>query len=331
MQVEAFSAGKNPRAPEANEDRFVVLPGRAYAVIDGVTDRTGTFYGGKSSGRIAAELVQAALERLLADDAGAALEAGELLDRLTGAIAAAYRRLGLVDAVGGEPNLRFGATLALFRHRDGADELVLVGDSGMRLNGTRVLQVDKALDDITAALRVEAWRRLARRCDDPVVLTRVTRQVVFHGAGQDGTRLEGLIDRPELAEIAAAAVAGSVARFPQLPPATIVALVQGGIVNGQFVHQNDAESALGYSCLDGFAVPARHVTVERLAAGSVRELELFTDGYFSVAEGFGVAAWEQAADAVERVDPFRIAAHASVKGSLGEVRADDRTYVGVRL
>src|SRR4051794_12821506 len=41
MQIEAFSQGKDPTAPHANEDRFVILPGRAYAVIDGATAKTG--------------------------------------------------------------------------------------------------------------------------------------------------------------------------------------------------------------------------------------------------------------------------------------------------
>jgi hypothetical protein len=58
-------------------------------------------------------------------------------------------------------------------------------------------------------------------------------------------------------------------------------------------------------------------------------LELFTDGYFAQPDGFGVIAWEAAADEVERVDPFKIGNYPSVKGSLGNIRTDDRTYVGV--
>ena len=331
MRIEAFSAGKNPAAPEANEDRFAVLPGRAYAVIDGVTDRTGTWYDGKSSGRIAAELVQSALEHLLARDPAPGLEINILLDRLSAEIAAAYRQHGLLEAARSEPNLRFGATLALFRHRDGFDEVALVGDSGIRLNGNRLLQVDKALDAITAALRVAAWRVLERRSGDPATLTRVARQVVFHGAGQGVDRLEGLIDGDELDAIAADAVARSVARFPDLPRPAIAALVQGGIVNGQFAHQNDPASPLGYSCLDGFAIPLQHVTVERLAPRTAHSVELFTDGYFAPGEEFGVASWERMADTVEKIDPFKVGPHASVKGSLGAVRTDDRTYVGVVL
>ena len=49
MLIEAFSQAKDPAAPHANEDRFVILPGRAYAVIDGATAQTGARYDGMLS------------------------------------------------------------------------------------------------------------------------------------------------------------------------------------------------------------------------------------------------------------------------------------------
>ena len=65
MLIEAFSEAKDPSAPDTNEDRFVILPGRAYAVIDGVTDRLGTRYNGMLSGQYAAMIVKEALEYAL--------------------------------------------------------------------------------------------------------------------------------------------------------------------------------------------------------------------------------------------------------------------------
>lgn len=329
MWIEAFSAGKNPAAPEANEDRFVVLPGRAYAVIDGVTDRAGVSYDGRSSGRIAAELIQSALERLLCD-AAADPAPLELIQTLSDEIAAAYRRHGLSDRAALEPNLRFGATLALFRHRPDCDELVLVGDSGIRLDGASLYQVEKPLDAITASLRIAAWRVLEQRTGDIATLTRLGRQIVFHGATQGIDHLEGLLDAADLAGIADAAATHSASLFPDLPLDAITGLIAGGIVNGQFPHQNSATSLLGYSCIDGFEVPPELVTMQRFPRGSVSTVELFSDGYFSQPDGFGVATWEDAADAVERIDPFKVGRYPSVKGSHGALRTDDRTYVGIR-
>ena len=72
MLIEAFSEAKDPSAPHANEDQFTILPGRAYAVIDGVTDRLGTRYRGMLSGQYAATIVKDALNSPSADPAGPA-------------------------------------------------------------------------------------------------------------------------------------------------------------------------------------------------------------------------------------------------------------------
>ena len=296
-------------------------------MIDGVTGRTPELFEGRSSGRYAAERVQAVLERLLAE--APEMEAAEILAAVTADLHAVYRRLGLLERAAA-PNQRFGATLALFRHRRDGDEVLLVGDSGVRLDGGAVMQVDKPLDAITASLRVAAWHDLAARGHDRETCNRLGRQIVFQGAGQGTGALEGLFDAARLAAIADRAVAASAARFPAVPRAAIAALVQGGIANGQFVHQNNPESPLGYSGVDGFAIPPALVTAARPPARAAR-VELFSDGYFSHPPGFGVQAWEAAAEEVERIDPDKVAAYASVKGSQGAVRTDDRTYVGVEI
>ena len=40
MWIEAFTEAKTPDDPASNEDQFLILPGRGYAVIDGVSART---------------------------------------------------------------------------------------------------------------------------------------------------------------------------------------------------------------------------------------------------------------------------------------------------
>ena len=67
----------------------------------------------------------------------------------------------------------------------------------------------------------------------------------------------------------------------------------------------------------------------RVPRAGVHSVELYTDGYFKAGEGVGIAAWEQAFREVEAEDPAKIGAYASVKGTLGAIKADDRTYLGV--
>jgi hypothetical protein len=63
----------------------------------------------------------------------------------------------------------------------------------------------------------------------------------------------------------------------------------------------------------------------------VETIELFSDGYFKLGDGFGVAAWEQAFREVEAEDLHKIGRYMSTKGTTATVLTDDRSYLGVRL
>ncbi len=323
MLIEAFSAGKDPARPEANEDRLVVLPGRAYAVIDGVSARGPARYDGKLSGQFAADLVQRRLECGTADEFG---DATALIQHLTDAIAAAYVRFGMSDLVRDDANPRFSTTLALVLEQGERIEILLVGDSGVRINGERVYQVNKDLDGITATLRGAAWAAAAGRSEDPELRERLSRKVVLHGTRQPA----GEFSVGELQAIEAAAAAACARTYQAIPAELVSRLLRGGILNEQKHHQNNGRSPLGYSCLDGFPIPAHLIFRTSLDARDVHQVELFSDGYFTPAAGFGVAEWERRFIEVEAEDPAKVARFASVKGSLANLWADDRTYLGVQ-
>ena len=325
MRLEAFTEAREPARPESNEDALVVLPGRAFAVIDGVTDRNGTRYDGMLAGRYAARLAASALEALFATGTS---EAGQIVPALTEALQAAYRLHGIDLSASGWGG-RMCCTLALAILGDDWLDVVLVGDSGIRLNGVTVLQMRKDLDMITALLRRHAWAPIAARVSDAVERERLARQVVFHGTGQDAAALAPVLNAADLAAIGAAATTACRAALPHVPQAEIALLLERGIVEGQGLFQNRTDSVLGYACLDGFAVPGALMRIERLPLP--QRIELFTDGYARPAAGFGVAAWEADFQATEREDPSKIGAFLSVKGSLPGRWSDDRTYLAVTL
>jgi hypothetical protein len=314
MLIEAFTAGKDPARPEANEDRLVILPGRLYAVLDGVSARSPARYDGMLSGQFAAVLAQSLLERGLPRD-GLAIVAA-----LTKAIAGASTRLGLGAAPAG---LRLATTMALVVDHGDEAELILVGDSGVRVDGGAIHHMTKVLDSITAALRTAAWLRATRLTDDPVVQERLSRAVVMHGTA----KAEGW-DDADLQAIGARAAASCAERFPEIPADLVAELLRGGIVNAQGRHQNNPDSPLGYGCLDGTAIPERFIG--RLLLKAPQQIELFSDGYFAPGHGFGAASWEERFAEVEHEDPAKIARYASVKGSVGGMWSDDRTYLGIR-
>ena len=330
MLIEAFTEAKDPSAPQANEDRFVILPGRAYAVIDGVTDRLGTRYHGMLSGQYAATIVKATLEYVLSKPDGPR-DSASVIGMLTQAIRDAYRAHGTLEAARTDWNLRFSATLALALVDDQTVEIALVGDSGIRINGTRIEQVDKDLDRITATLRRQAWPVISARLADPSALEKLTRRITWFGTRQPPDELGSALTPDDISAIETQAIAANVRALPHIPQRDIERLVRGGIVHAQGAYQNDASTILGYSALDGFDVPLQLVRFERLPRSEVRTLELFTDGYFKPGEAFGVAAWEKAFEEVERDDPEKVKFYVSAKGSTATQWADDRTYVGVRL
>lgn len=322
MRIEAFSESREPSHPAANEDAFVIIPGRAYAAIDGVTDRNGTRYDGMLAGRYAARLIAAKLEAMFTTAAPAA---EDVVPALTATLAAAYRRHGVDPSAAGWGG-RMCCTLALAIIRADVVEVVLVGDSGVRIGGHTVLQMAKDLDRITATLRRHAWPVIAARVADPVERERLARLFVFHGAKHG---LPELFTHAEVAAITAAAEADCRTTLPHVPAADIAFLLREGIVDGQGAFQNNTDSVLGYACLDGFAVPRTLMRVARFDRADAAMLELFTDGYARPAPGFGVAAWEADFAVTEAEDPSKISAYPGVKGSVPGKWSDDRTYLGV--
>ena len=327
MRIEAFTASRDPRDAAANEDAFVVLPGRAYAVIDGVTDRSGQRFDGMLSGRYAALLAARELETAL--DPAMVADPMRAVEHLTRAFAAVYVAQGSTEAAAADWGLRVASTLALATTDATTLRIVLVGDSGVRLNGVRVERADKDLDVITSLLRARAWRLAATRTPDRDACERAARAVVRFGTAQPAQDVPAPLAGDDLAGLHAAALGESLGQLPQLPRAVIEDLLAAGIVHGQGAHQNNAASVLGYSCLDGFPIPQSLIRRLDVPLAEVRTLEMFTDGYFRPGDTVGVDAWETAFAAVEREDPAKIEAYLSPKGGTSRTWADDRTYLAV--
>jgi len=330
MRIEAFSEGKDLDAPEANEDQFLILPGRGYAVIDGVTDRTGHRYDGMLAGRIASRTVQAAVAALLLDAPPPDRLAEILVERVSAAIRDAYERYGVLDIAHADRTRRFGATLALAVDYGERFRFVLVGDSGLRLDGVEAVVNDTGLDSVNASLRQEAYRVVAAAGGSPEDQARVGRTCAFEGAAAPTPDMRPWLDEAGLRTLRQRCLARAAARLPHVPRADLEALLDGGILRGQPLFHNTTRGPLAYAVLDGFDIPMQLVqTIDRPRAG-LASIELFSDGYFAQGAEPSVAAWEAAFAEVEQIDPLKIDRWPSVKGTIGRVRADDRTLVVVK-
>lgn len=330
MLIEAFTEAKDPSAPHTNEDRLVILPGRAYAVIDGVTDRLGTRFDGMLSGQYAAMTVQRALEHMLSAPDGPS-DPVAIVKALTEALAPTYEKYGMAERARTDWNFRISAALALVLIGRESVDVLLVGDSGVRINGEHTLRVEKDLDLITSNLRREAWPIIGRRVSAPEQHEQLSRQVTWHGTRQPLENVSGSLDAEDMALIESRAISANLEALPHVARDDIENLVRGGIVNAQGGYQNNASLQLGYPCLDGFEVPQQMLKIERLPRSSVETIEIYSDGYFKPGDGFGVAAWEKAFAEAERDDPAKVILYPSPKGSTASLWADDRTYLGVRF
>jgi hypothetical protein len=329
MRIEAFSEGKDLDAPEANEDQLLILPERGYAVIDGVTDRTGHRYDGMLAGRVASRTVQAAVASLLLDPPAPERLAQALVERVSAAIRAAYDHFGILETARADRTRRFGATLALAVDYGRMFRFVLIGDSGLRLDGGEALVNDTGLDLINAGLRQEAYRLVAAAGGTADDQARVGRACAFEGAAALTPAMRPWLDEPSLRALRQRCLGRARERFPHVPVADLEALLDGGILRGQPHFHNTTRGLLAYAVLDGFDVPMQLIRVFDRPRAGLRSIELFTDGYFALAAEPSVAAWEAAFAEVERIDPLKIDRWPSVKGTIGRVRADDRTVVVV--
>ncbi|MDD2870221.1 hypothetical protein [Neomegalonema sp.] len=337
IACEAFSQGKLLARPEANEDAFLLAPGRGHVVIDGVSDRTGARLDGMATGLFVAQAVRRAFLRLFAEDSGAPGAAGgwfggaeDLVRRLSGAVEAAYAAAGAAEAVAADPRLRGGCAFAAVLHVGDRLEFVGLGDCGVRVNGAETLLFPKDLDSITATLRREAWRRFEARGLTPEACDALARRMVQGGLAHQEAG-SPTADPAFLAEVEAALRRQRGRLWPHVPEAEFAELIAGGIAHGQDRFLDEEGRVLGYGAMNGAPTPARFIEARSWALAEVETLELFSDGYFALGEGFGVASWEAAARRVEAEDPHKLEAWLSTKGSTPDGPADDRTYLGLRL
>ena len=330
MKVEAFSEGKNLDAPEANEDRFLVLPGRGYAVIDGATDITGQLYDGKRGGWLASHIAMQAVANFLLDPAERELNPERLIEHVSAAIRASYARHGILEIARGDLARRFGATLTLAADLGATFRFVLIGDSGLRIDGTEVFINDTELDLVTASLRVEAYRIVREAGGGAEERARVGRACAFYGAAQLHPDMLPWLDETKCRLLYERSLAWCRTRFSAIPQADIRLVLDTG-VSGQAQFANNTASPLSYAMLDGFEIPLPLVRVIDRPRARMRSIELFTDGYFKPGAAPALDDWEAAFAEIERVDPEKIGRYPSVKGSAARMNTDDRTVVIVHL
>lgn len=321
MRIESCSRSKYRDLSQPGDDILVVLPQCLYAVFDGATDTAGLMLQGESPGRLAARQAALAMVHYASAPDHAVGSAQDLMRAMNRSIAS-----GLVAAGAGP--VRAGTTVAMVEEVGDQLRLLIVGDSGIRINGTELLRINKDIDLVYTAGRLAVLRQLQARGWSGDALEQQTRQLVFKGLAQADP---ALLSAQDVAQLLTQAQVACARRLQPDAIAQVSQLLLAGISGGQYDYCNRVDHSLGYAVLDGTHTQGPDVLSLSRPKSEVRSVELFTDGYLSCPKGRTVRDWEDEFFRVEAQDFHKCGAFAGVKGSTTTLFSDDRSVLTVHF
>lgn len=319
MLIESSSIPKFRDLSQSGDDVVALVPQRLYAVFDGATDPVGTHVDGETPGRFAASQAAREMVRIAGGPQRGRLSADQLLAAMNQAIAT-----GLTDA--GAAHVRAGSTAAIVEDLGDALRFLIVGDSGIRLNGWETFRFAKDVDVLYTLGRVAVFRRLQvlGLCGDE--LESATRQLVFKGLDQPG---QEFLTKQDIEAVLQTAQADCATRLQVDALVMVPEMLRSGIQGGQYRFGNMAGHSLGYAVLNGTQTRGPDVLSFTRPKSGVQSFELFTDGYLTCPAGTRVRDWEAEFARVEDADPAKVGSHPGVKGSSSRYFSDDRTVLTV--
>jgi hypothetical protein len=233
------------------------------------------------------------------------------------------------DEVRADPHLRFGATLTLAADLGQSFRFIVIGDSGLRLNAVDVAVDDTALDLVTAALRQEAYAIVAEAGGGLAEQRRVSRICSFYGASTLHPEMKPWLDArgsPSSTRGAAPAAAHD-SRTRRRATSSTCSITASAARRATRTTREPFQLRGARRLRRPVGAGARLRPAARVAAVD-RALHrwLLQAGGDAGCRRVGGIVRE-----VERIDPEKIDAYPSVKGTNGRIRTDDRTVVIVHL
>ena len=321
-RIDFLSVPKSRNLKDPGDDVVAVLPDKFYGVFDGATDTTGTFRGPGSPGRFAATSAAQALLRQVLQVQGPVTEPQVWLADMNAAIRDGLRHLGV-------PQARVSTTAAMAIPIGSDMHFLMVGDSGLRINGQDITHMTKDVDRLFTQVRLATRQVLQGQGLQGDALETATRELVFKGLDPSRQAAVSTSKVLEIIDQVSAACRGKI-----MPDAMdcLPDMVSRGISGGQYQFANQIGHSLAYASVDGTQTRGKDLRYFSRATTDVQSIELFTDGYMSCPQsGVSVMDWEANFVQDEAQDPEKIGRYAGVKGSTEAYFSDDRTVLSLNF
>jgi hypothetical protein len=313
MRLEVFNRSKYRDGSAPGDDVLLVVPGAVYGVFDGATDPLGTVVDGTAAGRLAALTVASEMAAIALDPIARRMPGTRIIERLSAVLKARTDPLNL--------DVPPSTTLAVAMDFGETWRLLLLGDSGIRLNGTDVHHHEKTIDLLSKSARVAIFNKLSSKNSNLDHVEAMTRRCIF--LGLDNAVSEGVLTAQQASGIIADAI--TVNRLHRIKE-TASDFLMGGIQT-QYKFGNAAGNPLCFDTLNGTIPKLGELKDFERAASEISIIEIFTDGYPSHPAEASVTAWEHAFHAAEEHDFHKTGRFSTVKGSTSSEFYDDRSVL----
>lgn len=313
MRLEVFNRSKYRDGSAPGDDVPLVVPGVVYGVFDGATDPRGTVVAGVAAGRLAATIVASEMAAMAFDPVFRTLPGRDIIDRLSAVLKERTDPLNLV--------IPPSTTLAVALDCGATWRFMLLGDSGIRLNGVEVHHREKVIDHVSTAARVAVFKELCAQNADLDEVEVLTRRGIF--LGFDNAISEGILSAARAQTIVDEAIdATGLSDAADL----VSGFLMGGIQT-QHGFGNATGNPLCFETMNGTTPKLRELQDFERAKADITSVEIFTDGYPYLPNEATAAAWEGAFQAAEEQDFHKTGRFATVKGSNCTEFFDDRSVI----
>ena len=313
MNFDLFSRSKYRANDKSGDDVALVLPGVCFGVLDGATDVEGRNLNGIPYGRAASMAASQILTEILLPYRNREKDAKTLLEDLCTSYERVFEDYDLDQLP--------ATTVAIAIDCDTNWRFLSLGDSGIRINGERVLKHEKLIDSISTEVRVSIFKILAEKFDDPDQHELMTRQAIFLGLAE--ARSRGLLSEDIVERLIEETIENS--KLSSISEIVRDFLLLG--IRQQHQFSNSDENKLCYDIVSSRKPVLGQWVEEIVSKKEVKTIEIFSDGYASYPEEVSIVAWEKEFSRCDKVDFSHIDEFPAVKGGTSSEFFDDRTLI----